>query len=177
MSYFRIFGCLTYVLMCKKDQKVLQSHTRRCIFTGYPERTKAWKFWNPAAKKVIILSHAVFDESCFPSNLPFINVCGLPLNDVDIPEASEDASSGPPPPRNVPDLPELSDQEGDDDYDDPAPPAVEAPPPPHSSSPSAPDFAPQPLPPPPAPVPCSHTPIAHQPAHGQGGFRPYPALA
>ncbi|PIL30817.1 hypothetical protein GSI_06985 [Ganoderma sinense ZZ0214-1] len=69
------------------DCKVLQPHMHKCIFIGYPDGTKAWKFWNPAVKKVIISLHAVFDEQCFPTNLPFINVFGLPLDNVDIPKA------------------------------------------------------------------------------------------
>ena len=68
VSYWRIFGCLAYVLIRKKDRKALQPHTRKCIFVGYPEGTKAWWFWDPAAKKFIISSHAVFEERCFPGN-------------------------------------------------------------------------------------------------------------
>ena len=40
--YFRVFGCLAYVLVCKKNCKGLQPHTRKCIFVGYPDGTKAW---------------------------------------------------------------------------------------------------------------------------------------
>ena len=61
VSYFRVFGSLAYVLVRKKDRKALELHTRKCVFIGYPEGTKAWRFWDPAAKKVFILSHAVFD--------------------------------------------------------------------------------------------------------------------
>ena len=123
VSYFRTFGCLAYVLVRKKDRKALEPHSRKCIFVGYPEGTKAWRFWDPAAKKFIISSHAVFDERCFPGNSPFINVFGLPLDQVDIPgptDAVEDS------PEDAPDAPELPDQ-GEDDLDDPAPPAPPAP--------------------------------------------------
>ncbi|KAL7281334.1 hypothetical protein ACG7TL_004643 [Trametes sanguinea] len=85
VSYFRTFGCLAYVLVRKKDRKVLEPHSRKCIFVGYPEGTKAWRFWDPAARRFIISSHAVFDERCFPGNSPSINVFGLPLDEVDIP--------------------------------------------------------------------------------------------
>jgi hypothetical protein len=35
---------------------------------GYPEGIKAWKFWDPVNKKIIISSHAVFDERYFPDS-------------------------------------------------------------------------------------------------------------
>ncbi len=34
----------------------------KCIFIGYPEGYKGWKFYNPETKKVIILERADFDE-------------------------------------------------------------------------------------------------------------------
>ena len=193
VSYFRTFGCLAYVLVRKKDRKALEPHSRKCIFVGYPEGTKAWRFWDPAAKKFIISSHAVFDERCFHGNSPFINVFGLPLDQVDIPSPAdvvEDSAE------DAPDAPELPDQ-GEDDSDDPAPPAPPAPalPPPapeepREHSPDVPERSPSPPAPPapapvvpqppapPAPAPRSAAhPSAHQHADGHSGFRPYPALA
>ncbi|KAL7278649.1 hypothetical protein ACG7TL_007650 [Trametes sanguinea] len=203
VSYFRTFGCLAYVLVRKKDRKALEPHSRKCIFVGYPEGTKAWRFWDPAARRFIISSHAVFDEHCFPGNSPSINVFGLPLDEVNIPG---DPATADKPPEDVPDAPELPDQ-GGDDWDDPAPPAPPAPPPAapappappaapagqRERSPAAPERAPSP-PAPPAPAPVVPQPPAapapapvpprppvrpsvHQQAEGHGGFRPYPALA
>ncbi|KAL7285881.1 hypothetical protein ACG7TL_000992 [Trametes sanguinea] len=200
VSYFRTFGCLAYVLVRKKDRKALEPHSRKCIFVGYPESTKAWRFWDPAARRFIISLHAVFDERCFPGNSPSINVFGLPLDEVDIPG---DPAMADKPPEDVPDAPELPDQ-GGDDWDDPAPPAPPAPPPASPAppaapagqrkhSPAAPERTPSPPAPPapapvvpqppaapaPAPVP-PHPPVrpsVHQQAEGHGGFRPYPALA
>ncbi|CDO76911.1 hypothetical protein BN946_scf184594.g18, partial [Trametes cinnabarina] len=193
VSYFRTFGCLAYVLVRKKDRKALEPHSRKCIFVGYPEGTKAWRFWDPAARRFIISSHAVFDERCFPGNSPSINVFGLPLDEVDIPG---DPATADKPPEDVPDAPELPDQ-GGDDWDDPAPPAPPAPPAAPAGqrerSPAAPERAPSPPAPPapapvvpqpsaaPAPAPAPPRPPArpsvHQQAEGHGGFKPYPALA
>jgi hypothetical protein len=75
VSYFRVFGCLAYVLVQKKDRKALESRSRKCIFVGYPEGVKAWKFWDPVNKKIIISSHAVFDERCFPVHLTHSHLC------------------------------------------------------------------------------------------------------
>ncbi|CDO70031.1 hypothetical protein BN946_scf184597.g5 [Trametes cinnabarina] len=68
VSYFHMFGSLAYVLVCKKDRKALEPHSHKCIFVGYPEGTKIWWFWDPAAKRFIISSHAMFDERCFCGN-------------------------------------------------------------------------------------------------------------
>jgi hypothetical protein len=37
----------------------------KCIFIGYPQRYKAWKFYKPETKKVIISERADFDEQFF----------------------------------------------------------------------------------------------------------------
>jgi len=68
ISYFRVFGCLAYVLIRKEKRKALQPHSRKCIFVGYAYGTKAWLFWDPANKKFITSSHAVFDERYLPGN-------------------------------------------------------------------------------------------------------------
>jgi hypothetical protein len=34
----------------------------KCIFIGYPEGYKGWKFYNPETKKVVISERADFDE-------------------------------------------------------------------------------------------------------------------
>jgi hypothetical protein len=34
----------------------------KCIFIGYPESYKGWKFYNPETKKVIISERADFEE-------------------------------------------------------------------------------------------------------------------
>ena len=79
ISYFRVFGCLAYVLIPKEKRKALQPHSKKCIFIGYPDGVKAWKFWDPVEKKVIISSHAVFDERCFPGNsTTIIDLVSLP---------------------------------------------------------------------------------------------------
>jgi GAG-pre-integrase domain/Integrase core domain len=79
ISYFRVFGCLAYVLIPKDKRKALQPHSKKCIFIGYPDGVKAWQFWDPVDKKFIISSHAVFDERCFPGNsTASINLLGEP---------------------------------------------------------------------------------------------------
>ena len=143
ISYFRIFGCLAYVLIRKEKRKALQPHSKRCIFIGYPDGVKAWQFWDPIDKKVIISSHAVFDERCFPGN----STTAINLISTSLPVSS-------PPTRLV-----VLDQGGDDSNDTNT-----------DKAPLAPIPAPAPLPPPaadPAPAvpPIAPVPdVAHVPA-------------
>jgi len=38
----------------------------KCIFLGYPEGYKGWKFYNPTSKRTLISERADFDERYFP---------------------------------------------------------------------------------------------------------------
>ena len=38
----------------------------KCVFIGYPQGYKGWKFYNPTTKKVVISERADFDERYFP---------------------------------------------------------------------------------------------------------------
>jgi len=38
----------------------------KCVFIGYPQGYKGWKFYNPTTKKTIISERADFDERYFP---------------------------------------------------------------------------------------------------------------
>ena len=67
LSMLRVWGCTAYVLI-QKDKRPLGSlgaHMEKCIFIGYPPGYKAWKFYNPVSRKVIISERADFDERFF----------------------------------------------------------------------------------------------------------------
>lgn len=72
VSDFHVFGGLAYVLVHKEKRKPFTSHTRKGIFVGYGDGVKGWKFWNLVGRKIIISSHAVFDERCFPCEAQII---------------------------------------------------------------------------------------------------------
>jgi hypothetical protein len=51
----------------------------KCVFIGYPQGYKDWKFYNPVTKKVVISERADFDECYFmlqrhllPTSLPLV---------------------------------------------------------------------------------------------------------
>jgi len=66
VSHFRIWGCTAYVFVQKDQRSSFQSHYQKCVFIGYPDGYKGWKFYNPTTKKVIISERAEFDERYFP---------------------------------------------------------------------------------------------------------------
>jgi len=44
----RVFGCAAYVHVQKDQCRALESHTRKCIFVGYPSDRTGWVFYDPA---------------------------------------------------------------------------------------------------------------------------------
>ena len=62
VSHLRIWGCTAYVHVQKDKRAALGSHMEKCIFIGYPEGYKGWKFYNPITKKLVISERAEFDE-------------------------------------------------------------------------------------------------------------------
>ena len=67
LSHLRVWGCTAYVLI-QRDKRPLGSlgvHMEKCIFIGYPQGYKGWKFYNPETKKVLISERADFDERFF----------------------------------------------------------------------------------------------------------------
>jgi hypothetical protein len=51
----------------QKDKRPgLGSHMEKCVFIGYPQGYKGWKFYNPTTKKIVIAERADFDERYFP---------------------------------------------------------------------------------------------------------------
>jgi transposase InsO family protein len=62
VGHLRVWGCLAYVHIQKDKRAKLGSHMEKCIFIGYPDGYKGWKFYNPETNKVIICERADFDE-------------------------------------------------------------------------------------------------------------------
>ena len=67
VSYFKVFGCLTYVFIPKEDcQNKLLAKAKEATFIGYKKGTKEYCFWSPKHRQVVISSTATFDEFVFP---------------------------------------------------------------------------------------------------------------
>ena len=62
VSHFRVFGCVAYPHVPNKIRGKLDDQSEKCIFTGYSEQSKAYKFYNPITKKTIISQDVVFKQ-------------------------------------------------------------------------------------------------------------------
>ena len=66
VSHLRVWGCTAYIHIQKDKQTASGSHMEKCVFIGYPDGYKGWKFYNPMTKRVVISERAEFDEWYFP---------------------------------------------------------------------------------------------------------------
>ena len=66
VSHLRVWGCTAYVHVQEDKRRPLESHMEKCVFLGYPEGYKGWKFYNPTSKRTLISERADFDERYFP---------------------------------------------------------------------------------------------------------------
>jgi hypothetical protein len=65
-SRLRSFGCLAFVHIPSEKRSKFESPSTRCIFTGYDNAKKAWRFMDLKTKKLIVSCDAVFNEYVFP---------------------------------------------------------------------------------------------------------------
>ncbi|KAG8955677.1 hypothetical protein FRC04_007668 [Tulasnella sp. 424] len=157
LTMIRTFGCRIFVNVLRKDRKNLESHTRPCIFIGFEEGKKGWKYYEPSTKKIGVTRDAIFDETSFPGlstkkevvvNIP-VNIKTFWNENDEIEQEDDDVP--PPPPPHVPPPPPFI-----------PPPAVPLPPPPPpapSVPPSLDDKKPAPSPPGPKPVTSKKVPF------------------
>ena len=62
VSHLRLFGCIAYAHVPKEVRSKLDDKSEKCIFIGYDEQSKAYKLFNPIAKKVIVIQDVIFKE-------------------------------------------------------------------------------------------------------------------
>jgi hypothetical protein len=120
----------------QRDKRpTLYPHYERCVFIGYPEGYKGWKFYNLTTKRTLISEHADFNEH--PANSqPTVNASNPPYAPPDLPGNVDDE------PVAAPEVPPPQGELLDEDDDKPAPlqpavvaapvPPVTPPPRPHS---------------------------------------------
>ena len=58
MSYLRTWGCLAYVRIPYPKRRKLANRTYECVFIGYTENSKAYRFYD-FENKIIIESNDV----------------------------------------------------------------------------------------------------------------------
>ena len=60
ISHLRIFGCVAYALVLEETRRNLADRIQKCIFVGYSEESKAYRFYNPITKKYVTSRDVVF---------------------------------------------------------------------------------------------------------------------
>ena len=62
MLHFRTFGCTCYAHVPDVSRKKLDAKSKKCIFLGYSEESKAHRLYDPEARKILASRDVVFDE-------------------------------------------------------------------------------------------------------------------
>lgn len=62
INHLRIFGCIGYALTPSQQHQKLDSKSKKCIFIGYSNESKAYKLYDPNTCKVIISRDVIFNE-------------------------------------------------------------------------------------------------------------------
>ena len=85
LSHLRVFGSAAYIHVPKVERRKLDPKSLRCIFVGYSQTQKAYRFWVPATRTIKISRDVTFDEfhhyaglSEEPTDPADRNICLLP---------------------------------------------------------------------------------------------------
>ena len=62
VEYFRVFGCIAYAHIPDQKRRKLDDKSKKCVFLGVSEESKAWRLYDPVTKKIVISKDVIFDE-------------------------------------------------------------------------------------------------------------------
>jgi hypothetical protein len=123
----------------KDKHPALHSHYEKCVFIGYPDGYKVWKFYNPITKRTVISKHADFDER--PPAVPAVTPTTVPAVPYTAPDLPGDVDEDEPLP--AAEMPPPQGDLDDEDTEEPAP--LPLPPTPPATPLPAPARAPSPV--------------------------------
>ena len=63
VEHFRVFGCLEHVHVPDAKRTKLEDKSIACVLLGVSEESKAYRLYNPIAKKIITSRDVVFKEN------------------------------------------------------------------------------------------------------------------
>ncbi|MCO5579260.1 hypothetical protein L7F22_033114 [Adiantum nelumboides] len=63
VHHVRVFGCLAFTHVPDEKRKKLDDKSRKCIFVGYSDVSKAYKLYDPIKKESFISRDVIFDEN------------------------------------------------------------------------------------------------------------------
>jgi hypothetical protein len=62
VEHFQMFGCLAHVHVPDAKRTKLEDKSIACVLLGVNEESKAYRLYNPIAKKIITIRDVVFEE-------------------------------------------------------------------------------------------------------------------
>ena len=65
VSNLKVFGCNAYMHIAKETRKKWDPKSKKCIFIGYSLYSKAYRLWDPKARKVHLSRDVLFEENNF----------------------------------------------------------------------------------------------------------------
>jgi hypothetical protein len=63
VRHLHIFGCDVHIHVLEELRQKLDSKSYKCIFNGYNDEVKGFRFYDPQNKKLIISCDVIFDET------------------------------------------------------------------------------------------------------------------
>ncbi|KAG6706623.1 hypothetical protein I3842_07G230600 [Carya illinoinensis] len=61
-SYFKTFGCFSYVLIDSDAHNKLEAKSKKCYFIGYGDESFDYSFWDDQGRKIIRSGNVIFNE-------------------------------------------------------------------------------------------------------------------
>jgi hypothetical protein len=62
VHYFRVFGSIVHVKITRPNIRKLDDRNIKTIFISYEPGSKAYRYYNPVNKRIVVSRHVVFDE-------------------------------------------------------------------------------------------------------------------
>jgi hypothetical protein len=62
VHFLRVFGCVGHVKITRPHQQKLEDRSSPMVFIGYEEGSKAYRMYDPAAKRMHVSRDVIFDE-------------------------------------------------------------------------------------------------------------------
>ena len=63
MGHLRVFGSIAYAHVPDQHRKKLEDKSRKLVFVGYDDKSKAYRLYNPKDKRIEISRDVQFDEN------------------------------------------------------------------------------------------------------------------
>ena len=85
LSNLRVFGCIAYVHILKKNRSKLDGKAMKCILVGYSSDQKAWRLFNKDTKELIISRDVIFDENRIWNSPEHLEAPSIEATDLEVP--------------------------------------------------------------------------------------------